>query len=88
MNRFICQIDGYKKTVMEVINRFCEEMFDDKREVDLASIAGNAFSDNGLSFTLKDGSNTYKMVYRNGMKVFEFFKESAIQGSGDDNIQR
>ena len=78
MNRFICQIDGHKKTVMEAINRFCEEMFDDKREVDLASIAGNAFSDNGLSFTLKDGRNTYKMVYRNGMKVFEFFKESAI----------
>ncbi len=78
MNRFICQIDGHKKTVMEAINRFCEEMFDEKREVEPASIAGNAFSNNGLSFTLKDGRNTYKMVYRNGMKVFEFFKESEI----------
>ena len=79
MNRFICQIDGHKKTVLETISRFCEEMFDDKREVDPASIAGNAFSSNGLSFALKDGRNTYKMVYRNGMKVFEFFKESEIQ---------
>ena len=78
MNKYICQIDAHKKTVMETISRFCEEMFDDKREVDPASIAGNAFSNDGLSFSLKDGRNTYKMVYRNGMKVFEFFKESEI----------
>ena len=78
MNRFICQIDGHKKTVLETISRFCEEMFDDKREVDPASIAGNAFSSNGLSFSLKDGRKTYKVVYRNSMKVFEIFKESQI----------
>ena len=78
MNKYICQIDGHKKTVMEAISRFCEEMFDDKCEVDPASIAGNAFSNNGLSFSLKDGRNTYKLVYRNSMKVFEFFKESQI----------
>ena len=77
MNRYIYQIDGYKKTVMDAINHFCEEMFDDKREVDPASITGNAFT-NGLSFRLIDGRNTYKVVYRNGMKAFEFFKESEI----------
>ncbi len=76
MNIFICQIDGHKKTVTDAIVGFCEEMFEDKREVDPASIVGNAFSSNGLSFALKDGRNTYKMVYRNGM--FEFFKESEI----------
>lgn len=74
MNKCICQIDGYKKTVLDAIHCFCEEMFDDKCEVDSVSITGNAFSSNGLSFSLKDGRNTYKMVYRNGMKVFEFFK--------------
>ena len=79
MNKYICQIDAHKKTVMEAIHVFCEEMFEDKREVDSASITGNAFSSHGLSFALKDGRNTYKMVYRNGMKVFEFFKESEIQ---------
>ena len=78
MNRFICQIDGHKKTVLETISRFCEEMFDDKREADPESITGNAFSSNGLSFSLKDGRKTYKVVYRNSMKVFEFFKESEI----------
>ncbi len=78
MNRFICQIDGHKKTVMDAINAFCEEMFEDKREVDPASITGNAFSSNGLSFSLIDGRNNYKVVYRNSMKVFEFFKESEI----------
>ena len=78
MNKFICQIDGHKKTVTGAIVGFCEEMFEDKREVDPASITGNAFSSNGLSFSLKDGRNTYKVVYRNSMKVFEFFKESEI----------
>ena len=78
MNRYICQIDGHKNTVMEAIIGFCEEMFEDKREVDPASITGNAFSSNGLSFSLKDGRNTYKVVYRNSMKVFEFFKQSEI----------
>jgi len=78
MNKCICQIDVHKKTVMEAIHDFCEEMFEDKREVDPASITGNAFSNNGLSFSLKDGRNTYKLVYRNSMKVFEFFKESQI----------
>ena len=78
MNRFICQIDTHKKTVMEAIHGFCEEMFEDKREVDPASITGNAFSNNGLSFSVKDGRNTYKLVYRNSMKVFEIFKESQI----------
>lgn len=78
LTRFICQIDGHKKSVMDAITSFCEEMFDDKREVDPASITGNAFSSNGLSFRLKDGRNTYKVVYRNSMKVFEFFKESEI----------
>ena len=34
--------------------------------------------ENGLSFSLKDGRKTYKVVYRNSMKVFEFFKESEI----------
>ena len=78
MNKCICQIDG-KKTVMDAINAFCEEMFpEDKREVDPVSIAGNAFSSNGLSFSLIDGRNTYKCVYRNSMNVFEFFKESQI----------
>ena len=78
MNKYLCQIDGHKKTVAEAIIGFCEEMFEDKREVDPASITGNAFSSNGLSFGLKYGRNTYKMVYRNGMKVFEFFKSSEI----------
>ena len=78
MNKYICQIGAHKKTVMEAIYGFCEEMFEDKREVDPASITGNAFSSNGLSFSLKDGRNTYKIVYRNSMKVFEFFKESEI----------
>jgi hypothetical protein len=88
MNKYICQIDGYKKTVTDAIHVFCEEMFEDKREVDPASITGDAFltsadslksfSNYGLSFSLKDDRNTYKMVYRNGMKVFEFFKESEI----------
>ncbi len=73
MAKLLCQIDGHKKTVMDAINAFCEEMFEDKREVDPASITGNAFSNNGLSFSLKDGRNTYKLVYRNSMKVFEFF---------------
>lgn len=78
MNKYICQIDGHKKTVMDAITGFCEEMFEDKREVDPASITGNAFSSSGLSFSLKDDSNTYKVVYRNSMKVFEFFKASEI----------
>lgn len=78
MNKYICQIDGHKKTVTDAIIGFCEKMFEDKRAADPASIAGNAFSSNGLSFSLKDGRNTYKMVYRNSMKVFEFFKESEI----------
>lgn len=78
MNKYICQIDGHKKTVMDAITGFYEEMFDDKREVDPASITGNAFSSSGLSFSLKDDSNTYKVVYRNSMKVFEFFKASEI----------
>ena len=78
MNKYICQIDGHKKTVTDAIIGFCEEMFEDKREADPASITGNAFASNGLSFGLKDGRNTYKVVYRNSMKVFEFFKESEI----------
>ena len=78
MNNYICQIDGYKKTVTDAIIGFCEEMFEGKREVDPESITGNAFSSNGLSFSLKDGRKTYKVVYRNSMKVFEFFKESQI----------
>ena len=78
MNKYICQIDAHKKTVMEAIYGFCEEMFEDKREVDPASITGNAFSNNGLSFRLIDGRNNYKVVYRNDMKAFEFFKESEI----------
>ncbi len=78
MNKFICQIDGHKKTVTDAILEFCEEMFEGKREADPASMTGNAFSSNGLSFSLKDGRNTYKIVYRNSMKAFEFFKESEI----------
>jgi len=78
MNKFICQIDGHKKTVTDAILEFCEEMFEDKREVEPTSITGNAFSNNGLSFRLIDGRNNYKVVYRNGMKAFEFFKESEI----------
>ena len=78
MNKYICQIDAHKKTVMEAIHGFCEEIFDDKREVEPTSITGNAFSNNGLSFRLIDGRNNYKVVYRNSMKVFEFFKESEI----------
>ncbi len=73
VNRYMCQIDGHKKTVMDAINAFCEEMFEDKREVDPASIAGNAFANNGLSFQLVGGGYSYKVVYRNGMKAFEFF---------------
>jgi len=53
-------------------------MFENKREVEPTSITGNAFSNNGLSFRLIDGRNNYKVVYRNGMKAFEFFKESEI----------
>jgi len=75
---YMCQIDGHKKTVMDAINAFCEEMFEDKREVDPATIAGNAFANNGLSFQLVGGRYSYKVVYRNGMKAFEFFKESEI----------
>ncbi len=78
MNRYICQIDGHKKTIMDAINAFCEEMFENKREVEPTSIAGNAFSNNGLSFRLIDDRNNYKVVYRNGMfgdYHFEFFKE-------------
>ncbi len=41
MNKYICQIGAHKKTVMEAIYGFCEEMFEDKREVDPASITGN-----------------------------------------------
>jgi hypothetical protein len=78
MNKYVCQIDGHKKSVKDAIIGFCEEMFEDKREVDPASITGNAFSNHGLSFSLKDGRNTYKIVYRNSMKVFEFFKETEI----------
>ena len=78
MNKYICQIDGHKKTVTDAIIGFCEEMFEDKREVDPVSITGNAFSRNGLFFSLKDGRKTYKVVCRNSMKVFEFFKESEI----------
>ena len=78
MNKYICQIDGHKKTVTDAIVGFCEEMFEGKREADPASMTGNAFSSNGLSFSLKDGRNTYKIVYRNSMKVFEFFKEGEI----------
>ena len=78
MNKFICQIDGHKKTVTDAIVEFCEEVFEDNREVDPTTITGNAFSSYGLSFSLKDGSNTYKVVYRNSMKVFEFFKASEI----------
>ncbi len=78
MNKYICQIDAHKKTAREAIHCFCEEMFEEKREVDPASITGNAFSNYGLSFSLKDGRNTYKVVYRNSTKVFEFFKESEI----------
>lgn len=74
----IYQIDGHKKTVTDAITGFCEEMFEDKREVDPGSIIGNAFSSNGLSFSLKDGTKTYKVVYRNSTKVFEFFKQSEI----------
>ena len=81
----LCQIDGNKKTVLEAIHGFCEEMFDDKREVDPASIAGNAFSSNGLSFSLIDGRDTYKLVYRNDMKAFEFFKEYAGFDEDDEN---
>jgi len=40
MNRYMCQIDGHKKTVMDAINAFCEEMFEDKREVEPTSIKG------------------------------------------------
>jgi len=75
----LCQIDGHKKTVMDAINAFCEEMFENKREVEPTSITGNAFSNNGLSFRLIDGRNNYKVVYRNDMKAFEFFKESEIK---------
>ena len=78
MAKLLCQIDGHKKTVMDAINAFCEEMFEDKREVEPTSITGNAFSNNGLSFRLIDGRNNYKVVYRNDMKAFEFFKESEI----------
>ena len=78
MNKFICQIHGHKKTVTDAILEFCEEMFEDKREVEPTSITGNAFSNNGLSFRLIDGRNNYKVVYRNDMKAFEFFKESEI----------
>jgi hypothetical protein len=78
MNKFICQIDGHKKTVTDAIVEFCEEVFEDNREVDPTTITGNAFYGNGMSFSLKDGRNTYKIVYRNSMKVFEFFKESEI----------
>jgi len=78
MNKYLCQIDGHKKTVAEAIIGFCAAMFEDKREADPASITGDAFSNNGLSFRLKNGRNTYKVVYRNSMKVFEFFKASEI----------
>jgi len=71
----LCQIDGHKKTVMDAINAFCEEMFENKREVEPTSITGNAFSNNGLSFSLIDGRNNYKVVYRNDMKAFEFFSD-------------
>ncbi len=73
-------IDGVciHSAVTDAIIGFCEEMFEGKREVDPESITGNAFSSNGLSFSLKDGRKTYKVVYRNSMKVFEFFKESEI----------
>lgn len=78
MNKFIYQVDGHNKPVLEAIVEFCQEMFGDNRVVDPVSIAGNAFSHNGLSFSFMDGSTTYKIVYRSGMKVFEFFKESEI----------
>lgn len=75
MNTYICQIDGAGKSVDDAIAMFCEEMFGCKREVNPLSFTGNAFSGNGLSFKLKDGITTYKVVYRNSMKVFEFFKD-------------
>lgn len=78
MNKYLFQIDGHKKTVSEAIIGFCEEMFEDKREADPASITGDAFSNNGLSFRLKNGRNTYKVVYRASMKAFEFFRTSEI----------
>ena len=53
-------------------------MFEEHREVELNSLAGNAFGNYELSFTLKDGENNYKVVFRSGMKVFEFFRESEI----------
>ena len=76
MNQSICQICGNKNTVIDAIQAFCKEMFNDRREVDPISMTGNAFSNNGLSFGLMDGTNTYKVVYNNSMKVFEFFRSS------------
>ena len=75
MTKLICQIAEHKKTVLETISLFCAEMFDDERELDPLSLVGNAFSSNGLLFALKDGVNTYKIIYRNGMGVFEFFTD-------------
>jgi hypothetical protein len=78
MNRYICQIDGHNKTALEAIDAFCKEMFEEHREVELNSLAGNAFGGYGLSFALRGGENNYKVVFRSGMKVFEFFRESEI----------
>ena len=78
MNKFQCQIDGHKKTVLDAIEDFCSEMFEDKRKVDPSTITGNAFSPNGLSFQLIDGQKEYKVFYRQPMKVFEFFKSEEI----------
>jgi len=60
------------------MNLFIEEMFEDPRQVDPGSIQGNAFGQHGLNFALIDGSQTYKVVFRQGMNVYEFFTESDI----------
>ena len=50
-----------------LIQEFCPAFFGLKNNCNIAR-----------DCELKDGRNTYKLVYRNSMKVFEFFKESQI----------
>ena len=70
-NEYVCSVFG--TTPLGALSAFCKEMFEDEREIDSNTVSGDAFSNNGMSFMLKDGVHTYKTFYRNRNKMFEFF---------------
>jgi len=75
LGNVIAEVGGPQDNPLDAIRQFAENFWEDQesREVDPASLQGNAFSPSGLNFSFLDGNQTFKLKFDQKRGVFAVY---------------